>query len=58
MADSCASWIPSSAPRDPGNELFDPHYMSTLYDYGYERATNNVVWTEIDLKNVNVPQER
>jgi predicted patatin/cPLA2 family phospholipase len=41
------TWIPPSAVRDPGNEVFDPEYMSALFDYGYQRALAGEAWREV-----------
>ena len=43
------TWIPPDAPANPGQEIFDPEYMSELFEYGYQSAINGVVWTEVDL---------
>jgi len=43
------TWITADAIKDPGEEVFDPEYMSGLFEYGYQRALNNSVWTEIDI---------
>jgi len=44
--------IPKTAPRDPGNEVFDPYYMSALFDYGYQRAINGEAWKKIDINEL------
>lgn len=46
------TWIPASAPRDSGEEVFDPQYMSALFDYGYRRALNGDAWTSIDINDL------
>ena len=46
------TWIPTSAPRDTGEEIFDPEYMSALFDYGYRRAINGEAWTSIDISDL------
>ena len=43
------TWIPPDAPANPGHEIFDPEYMTELFEYGYQRAINGAVWTEVDL---------
>jgi predicted patatin/cPLA2 family phospholipase len=43
------TWIPPSAVRDPGNEVFDPGYMSALFDYGYQRALAGEAWREVSI---------
>lgn len=47
------TWIPTDAPRDPGEELFDPAYMSALFEYGYQRAVDRTVWTTVDLRKLD-----
>ena len=46
------TWIPLDAPRNPGNELFDPAYMAALFDYGYQRATKEQAWRKIDINSI------
>lgn len=41
------TWIPASAPQNPGDETFDPIYMSELFDYGYQRAVKHSAWTVV-----------
>ena len=43
------TWIPASAVRDPGEEIFDPEYMSALFEYGYQRALSKQAWQVIDI---------
>tara|TARA_B110000503_G_scaffold102240_1_gene152711 strand:- start:24076 stop:24321 length:246 start_codon:yes stop_codon:yes gene_type:complete len=50
------TWIPMSAPEDPGDQLFDPAYMSALFKYGYQRGFNSAVWTTADLNKLIVQQ--
>jgi predicted acylesterase/phospholipase RssA len=45
------TWIPMDAPEDPGKELFDPTYMSALFEFGYQRALNDTAWKKVDLEN-------
>lgn len=45
------TWIPMTAPKDPGEEVFDPDYMSKLFDYGYRRALDKSAWFAVDLSN-------
>jgi predicted acylesterase/phospholipase RssA len=47
------TWIPMDAPPDPGEELFDPAYMSALFEFGYQRTVSNSVWTEVDLTRID-----
>ena len=49
--------IPPDAPRDPGNELFDPDYMSALFDFGYQRTINNAAWQTIDIIQLTSERE-
>lgn len=49
--------IPSDAPRDPGKEVFDPGYMSALFDFGYQRTLNKEVWQTIDLTQLTSKAE-
>jgi hypothetical protein len=46
------TWIPPTAARDPGNEVFDPEYMSALFDYGYQRALAGDAWREVSINSV------
>jgi len=48
------TWIPDAAPPDPGKELFDPKYMSALFEYGYQRVLDGTAWTTVDLQNVEL----
>jgi predicted acylesterase/phospholipase RssA len=48
------TWIPMKAPADPGEELFDPKYMSALFEYGYNRTVEGDAWTKIDLSSTNL----
>ena len=43
------TWIPMDAPENPNKELFDPVYMSALFEYGYQRAIDDSAWTQLDL---------
>ena len=43
------TWIPPTAVRDPGNEIFDPEYMSELFEYGYQRALAGEAWREVSI---------
>jgi predicted acylesterase/phospholipase RssA len=43
------TWIPMTAPEDPGETMFDPTYMSALFEYGYQRAVDGTAWTTADL---------
>jgi predicted acylesterase/phospholipase RssA len=47
------TWIPGDAVKDTSNEVFDPAYMSALFDYGYQRALDGKVWTDLDLSKTN-----
>jgi predicted acylesterase/phospholipase RssA len=44
--------IPPTALRDPGEEIFDPAYMSALFDYGYQRARSGEAWHVIDVNSL------
>ncbi len=46
------TWIPPTAVRDPGNEIFDPEYMSELFEYGYQRALAGEAWREVSINKV------
>ena len=48
------TWIPMTAPPDPGEELFDPAYMSALFEYGYQRVINGEAWTTVDLSTLSL----
>lgn len=50
------TWIPMDAPQDPGEELFDPAYMSALFDYGYQRTVNGSAWSEVDITKIDPTQ--
>ncbi len=43
------TWIPMTAPEDPGETLFDPAYMTALFEYGYHRVIEGTAWTAVDL---------
>jgi predicted acylesterase/phospholipase RssA len=46
------TWIPMTAPEDPGDEVFDPAYMSALFAYGYQRVTDGKAWSEMDINRL------
>tara|TARA_R110002049_G_scaffold301274_2_gene493232 strand:- start:6246 stop:7457 length:1212 start_codon:yes stop_codon:yes gene_type:complete len=46
------TWIPMNAPENPGETLFDPAYMSALFEYGYQRAVDGSAWTNVDLNEL------
>ena len=46
------TWIPPTAVRDPGNEIFDPEYMSVLFEYGYQRALAGEAWRDVSINKV------
>lgn len=46
------TWIPATAVRDPGEQIFDPEYMSALFEFGYQRALANQAWQEIDVEQL------
>jgi len=46
------TWIPMTALRDPGEELFDPEYMSALFDNGYQRAIDGSAWSKVDINKL------
>lgn len=48
------TWIPMDAPKNPGDALFDPAYMSDLFQYGYQRVVNGTAWTTVDLSTVGM----
>lgn len=43
------TWIPKDSVEDSSDEPFDPKYMSELFEYGYQRAINGELWTQLDL---------
>jgi hypothetical protein len=47
--DVSLTWIPKNAVEDNSDEPFDPKYMSELFDFGYQRALKDELWTELDL---------
>jgi predicted acylesterase/phospholipase RssA len=47
------TWIPMDAPEDPGEQLFDPAYMSALFDFGYQRVVNGSAWSEVDITKID-----
>jgi predicted acylesterase/phospholipase RssA len=51
------TWITDAAPKNPGDEVFDPKYMAALFDYGYRRALDGQVWTEIDIEKIITVKE-
>lgn len=51
------TWIPSEAPVDRGKEVFDPEYMSALFDYGYQRAISGTAWMQVDLSQIQPVQQ-
>ncbi|MCB1689219.1 MAG: patatin-like phospholipase family protein [Halioglobus sp.] len=51
------TWIPMDAPKDPGEQLFDPAYMSALFEYGYQRAVDGTAWKAVDLKTLGASAE-
>ena len=36
--------------KDPGTEVFDPEYMSALFDYGYNRALSGEAWRDVSIQ--------
>ena len=50
------TWIPAEAPKNPGSEIFDPQYMTGLFEYGYQRAIDGSVWTAVDLEKLQTQQ--
>jgi predicted acylesterase/phospholipase RssA len=50
------TWIPMTAPPNPGEEVFDPDYMAELFDYGFQLALQQNAWREIDLNNLSARQ--
>jgi hypothetical protein len=51
------TWIPLEAPVDPGKEIFDPEYMSALFDYGYQRTIEGTTWMQVDLTRAQPAQQ-
>ena len=47
--DVSLTWIPQGAVEDISKEIFDPSYMSALFEYGYQRALEGDVWSRIQL---------
>ncbi|MEP5569046.1 MAG: patatin-like phospholipase family protein [Halioglobus sp.] len=43
------TWIPTNAVEDNSDEPFDPEYMSELFEFGYQRALRDELWTELHL---------
>jgi predicted patatin/cPLA2 family phospholipase len=43
------TWIPSDAPADPGEALFDPNYMSALFKFGYQRVIDGDAWSSVKI---------
>jgi len=48
------TWIPLKAPRDPGRELFDPEYMSALFEFGYQQSVNGNAWVELQIDHLEL----
>lgn len=48
------TWIPADAIPDPGEEVFDPEYMTALFEFGYQRSIKNGVWREVDVSSMGV----
>jgi predicted acylesterase/phospholipase RssA len=49
--DVSLTWIRGDAVKeDESDEAFDPQYMSALFDYGYQRAMNEDLWTSLELE--------
>jgi predicted patatin/cPLA2 family phospholipase len=45
------TWIQQDAiEEEESDEAFDPEYMSDLFQYGYQRAINDKLWTDLDLE--------
>ena len=44
-----------TAPRNPGNEVFDREYMSALFEFGYHQALEQKAWRLVDLENLSAP---
>ena len=49
------TWIPPEAPEDPGQEVFDPAYMSSLFQFGYQRALDKTAWTTVNIADLTTP---
>lgn len=52
------TWIPMTAPKDPGEALFDPEYMSKLFDYGYKRVMDGKAWTTVDISTLGMKSKK
>ena len=48
--DVSLTWIPKNAIEDDSDEPFDPKYMSQLFEFGYQRALKDELWTKADLE--------
>lgn len=46
------TWIPEDAPRDPGTELFDPQYMSALFEFGRLQMVDDSAWTRVTIDSI------
>ncbi len=42
------TWLPDSVSELENSELFDPSFMSALYEMGYELALNGAAWSDFD----------
>jgi predicted patatin/cPLA2 family phospholipase len=49
--DARITWIPLGAVHESSGEVFDPKYMRALFDYGYERALTEDIWSDLNLQN-------
>jgi hypothetical protein len=43
------TWIPADAPPDPREALFDPNYMSALFEFGYQRVIDGEAWSSVEI---------
>lgn len=41
------TWVPSGEMIIEPSEIFDPAYMSALFDLGYRRALDGNVWVDV-----------
>ncbi len=46
------TWIPEDAPRDTGTELFDPQYMSALFEFGRLQMVDDSAWTRVTIDSI------
>jgi len=49
------TWIPTAAPTNPGQEIFDPGYMSELFSYGHQRMLQGEAFTPVNMNRLTRP---